>query len=132
MEKLRTGDNVRLYYNLHRKDYTVQKYVKGVGWRKVAGLDCIVLQNVKFKVSEAGRQRVIREGKKNVHAYATGQVLRFDEPHHVTMSLGVPISYNPFKAPTFVDEHNDPVKGAFSVAFTKKGVKGWGVMVGAV
>jgi hypothetical protein len=32
-----------------------------------------------FKVNEAGRQRVIREGRKNVHAYAWGYYPEFDE-----------------------------------------------------
>ena len=54
----------------------------------------ICLQNVSFKVSEAGRQRVIKERQKNVHAFVVGFVVDCIESDNTT---GRAISYNPYK-----------------------------------
>jgi hypothetical protein len=75
------------------------------------------LTNATFHVSEPGRQRVLREGRKNVHAVVRGQidrtyfgrVLRGD-PEVPTMSAvftkeddTAVVSYNPYKYSHFVD-----------------------------
>ena len=60
---------VQIYKNLHNGMWSIRctrsKLV-------IAHASYVVLSDVTFKVSEAGRQRVIREGKKNVHAFAEG------------------------------------------------------------
>ena len=63
---------VRVYYNLHRKLWSIQSYTKGKGWRIVGHASELYLQNVTFRVSEAGRKRVLLQKRKNVHAYAIG------------------------------------------------------------
>ena len=62
------------------------------------------LFDAQFKVSEKGRQRVLRKKQKNVHAYVVGTWLGHlnDE---ITIS-GTPIksaTYNPYKYSSFVD-----------------------------
>lgn len=90
---------VRVYFNLHRKLFSVQEKTSK-GWRVWLHANQITLENVVFKVSEAGRQRVIREKKKNVHAFVEGDmVLDGTEPIHTSTQL----SYNPYKAGSFVD-----------------------------
>lgn len=65
---------VEVYYNLHRKCLSVRSRITGPTYGKVlAHVDHIVLRDVEFKVSEAGRRRVIREQRKNVHAVIRGE-----------------------------------------------------------
>lgn len=63
---------VRVYWNLHKKVYSVQDAATRV---VVCHAEHICLRNVTYKVSEAGRQRVLAEQRKNVHAFLVG------EPH---------------------------------------------------
>lgn len=96
------GERVRVHWNLHRKHYSIATYEKGRGWRVVrdkkgnqlyAGK--IVLRDVNFKVSEAGRLRAIFEGVRNVHAWVEGELLWAmpvgSEPH---VPCGYPIFYS--------------------------------------
>lgn len=63
---------VFVYFNLHRKCWSI-KALEGPSKGRVIGhADYVDLACVEWKVSEAGRQRVIREKKKNVHAGAIG------------------------------------------------------------
>lgn len=61
---------VEVYRNLTKKDgvwYSVRQNGKVVGHTK-----WIFLEDCYFRVSEASRQRVIRTGHKNVHAFVVG------------------------------------------------------------
>ena len=62
-------DRVKVYFNLQKDCLSVIDAETGL-------LYChshrVELHNAKFRVQEAGRQRVIREKRKNVHAYITG------------------------------------------------------------
>lgn len=115
---------VRIYFNLHRRLWSVQSYVKGKGWRVIGHAREVYLSDVTFKVSEAGRQRVIREKRKNVHAYAIGTLeytiggllpdgtawTRYtgtnpfpNEAHKVDgRACWEPVSYNPYRGPDFM------------------------------
>lgn len=97
--------NTRIYFNLHKRCLSVQNKVDGV-WKVVRHAEQIILTDAKFQVSEAGRQRVIKEQRKNVHAAVVGneisQINYLDAPK--TRAF-----YNPYKAPTFVDENNNPL-----------------------
>jgi hypothetical protein len=65
----------RVYFNLHKKLWSVQiKNAKGV-WYVAFHAQTVQLEDVRWTVSEAGRQRVIREGRKNVHAYCMGTLV---------------------------------------------------------
>lgn len=128
---LHTGDRVKVYRNLNSGNWSVLKYQKGRGWIKAAGLDDILLYDVEFKVSEKGRQRAIRDGKRNVHAFAIGKVHRFGQLRKATIVNSVPICYNPFRAPKFMSG-DDPVYGAMEVVFsTTHGVRAWGLILEA-
>lgn len=90
---------VFVYYNLHKHCFSV-KALQGVNkGRVVAHTSQITLDNGLPRVSEAGRQRVITEGRKNVHAGIVGNVRGFDL---LDSPKGCPITYNPFKHNTFV------------------------------
>ncbi len=85
-----------IYRNLHTKGFSI-KYRGKVVDRG----NCFFGENVTFKVSELGRQRVITDTQKNVHAYAV-----CDKYYHAgavqTGSDDKIISYNPYKVGNFI------------------------------
>ena len=83
---------VKVYFNLHRKCYSVQQNGLVVGHATY-----IALRDVTCKVSEAGRQRVIREQRKNVHAYMVGTI-----DTDVADWYDIKPTYNPYKYSSFV------------------------------
>lgn len=101
---------VFVYFNLHRKCFSIKALEGNDKGRVVAHRNKVVLDNVTFKVSEAGRQRVLKEQRKNVHA---GVVGNWDERSydHVTIDqhimLGSAITYNPYKYDSFVHKHGE-------------------------
>ena len=113
------ADSSDIYYNLHKHCLSVRH--KGL---VVNHAQEIALENVKFVVSQAGRQRVLREQRKCVHAFVRGEIRAMDvydsEPGHV-------IKYNPYKYNSFVTEDGTPVKGAKKVAIFGKKIVAWGL-----
>jgi hypothetical protein len=89
------GKQVFVYSNLHLKVWSVRH--KGI---VIGHADVLRLDNVTFKVSEAGRQRVLREGKKNVHAGAYGTLSGFDAD--LGVEGGTAVTYNPYRFRSFV------------------------------
>lgn len=82
---------VRVYRNLHRKCMSVKQH----GIVKCHA-DNIILQDVTFYVSAAGRERVRRERKKSVHAYAIG-IISLEFPGTVRESdNAIELYYNPY------------------------------------
>ena len=87
---------VRVYRNLHNGMLSVQQC--GV---VVAHVHSINLSSATFIVSEAGRQRVIRDKKKNVHAFVGGMVAAINPPP-AAIGDRQRVTYNPYKAAHFV------------------------------
>lgn len=100
---------VRVYFNLHKRLFSVQEKVNG-SWKVVKHVEGVVLKNARFIVSEKGRQRVLREGRKNVHGYVEGFLFDYGGP------LTTRIRYNPYKYDSFVDESDGKV---YSSRFAK-------------
>ena len=64
----------------------------------VAHVDSIWLSDVRFKVSEKGRERVLRERRKNVHAGVEGNW----EPHFSRSRDNFErVSYDPYRSGNF-------------------------------
>lgn len=89
----------------------------------------ITLKNVYFVVREAGRQRVLKTGRKNVHAWVVGywdrgRKLRWE---HGTERAGM---YNPRYDGSFLYLENGvvwvPIHSAMRVRLHSKGMKVWG------
>lgn len=101
---------VRIYYNLHRKQLSVQSKTPK-GWRVVNHVSKVMLENVRFKVSEAGRQRVLRERKKNVHAFIEGDLVL--DGNGGPIEADTLVSYNPYLRGSFYERNTmDPIDGA--------------------
>ena len=97
---------VFVYFNLHKKCFSVKALEGENKGRVVAHVKYAVIYSPTFKVSEAGRQRVLRERKKNVHAGVVGQW--FDDEYSTTRTvelsamLGRAVTYNPYRFDSFV------------------------------
>lgn len=96
---------VFVYFNLHKKCFSIKALEGADKGRVVAHRDTVVLDGCKLLVSEAGRQRVLREKRKNVHAGVTGVWINGDrvESHYEFLSMvGRQVTYNPYKYESFV------------------------------
>jgi len=108
---------VFVYYNLHRKVWSIKALEGDMKGRVVAHRSEAVLENPRPKVSQAGRKRVLRDRRKNVHAGLVGVWHDRD----ILLMEGDVITYNPYKHKTFVYADNlSPFTGA-SFALMKNG-----------
>lgn len=81
---------VKVYKNLHNGLWSIKDAKTGL----VLGHTSELTLNIcTFNVSESGRQRVLQEKQKNIHAYVVGY-------YHSDQAIdtnGVVITYNPYK-----------------------------------
>jgi hypothetical protein len=117
---------VQVYYNLHKHTFSIRDKQT----RRVIGHSrSLALKDCTLKVSQAGRQRVLRERKKNVHATIEG-VLVAGTVHDVegaTRNL-TELTYNPYRYDSFVIKDNEtPVSKAGWVVFNTKRIWGEGL-----
>lgn len=110
------------YFNLHRKCFSIKALEGKNKGRVVAHRNDVLLFDGTFKVSEAGRQRVLKEQRKNVHAGVVGE---WDETGTDLITIerivynGTPITYNPYKYDTFVHLYGlHPIETGRLVALT--------------
>jgi hypothetical protein len=92
---------VFVYYNLHKHLWSIKALEGENKGRVIAHRPTVWLTNAVPKVSEAGRQRVLKEQRKNVHAGIVGHWRDADMPL-VSNDYWVPVTYNPYKYETFV------------------------------
>jgi hypothetical protein len=117
------GDNVRVYRNLGntiKETYSIQKKFND-RWLVAGHSDYLFLKEAYFKISEAGRKRVLKEGRKNVHSFIYG-TLNFAAPVY---DFNVKISYNPYKFGNFYyycESSVVPVYKAKAILFRQDGV----------
>ena len=90
---------VRVYRNLTKGCWSIQREVPGKGWRLWQHADKAQVICAIPKVYESGRQRVIREKKKYVHAYLEGWLITSSELSHEDER---PVRYNPYHGPDFL------------------------------
>jgi len=91
-----------IYRNLHKKCFSVRQRGRVVGHLMDDPTEHVLLENVKFAVQPAGRRKVLREKKKNVHAFVRGDMV---SPHSIPYpGLGEftnEVTYNPYYYDTF-------------------------------
>ena len=114
------GNAVRYeaYYNLHKQCLSARPiggYVKHYQF--------LCMKDVKFAVQPAGRQKVLREQRKNVHAFVRGDMVTWsphrkhgefypDVDEHTSVDRFREderydeVTYNPYKYESFVRKHN--------------------------
>ncbi len=92
-----TAKRAYVYFNLHKKCWSVRQ-----SGRIVAHTDEILLRDCKFLVSQAGREKVLRDKRKNVHAGVSGYVAGRFQGMVDGQGLAFEVTYNPYKHKTFV------------------------------
>jgi len=98
----------QVYFNTHKKCFSIREK----GGRVVDHQSFWVMENCWFVVSQAGRSRVLREGRKNVHAWVEGYPVDIKG-----VGAGLPftpeqITYNPYTHTHFKNSVNEPVERA--------------------
>ncbi len=110
------NEKVFVYRNLRKKCYSVKSLKTK---RVIAHVDSINLIEVKFKVSEAGRQRVLRTKQKNVHAGVIGYIADIS-----LLCQSSNVTYNPYKFDSFVNKDNEmPIYEANIACIDASGIK---------
>lgn len=98
------GDIVDCYRNLHRADCFSIRQRHGEFKNKVSGYaQSVIIKHPQFIVSEASRQRVLREKSRNVHAFVRGE---FTDAYMCPLELSklnnvIRVSYSPYLGGTF-------------------------------
>jgi hypothetical protein len=98
---------VFVYRNLRKNCFSIKALEGPNKGRVVAHRSFVDLTAVTFKVSEAGRQRVLRTGQKNVHAGLVGQWNDTLVPHAESLQ---PVRYNPRESGEFRLSDGTPIK----------------------
>lgn len=109
---------VYVYKNIRTGKYSVMHRGKVIDH-----VERIMLSNVEFRVREAGRLRVLREKRKNVHAFVIGDVVDDLGCFGTDKDGRLPakVNYNPYRSAHFTwDGH--PVKTARAVILNEQGV----------
>ena len=127
---------IYVYRNLNQKCWSI-KY-RGL---VIAHTPTAFMWDVEFRVNEAGRQRVLKEGVKNVHAYAVCELddiflpsdveiidpepLKdsvFDCTNTLGESLDLLVRYEPKRRGSFVERNSGKgIPDAFAVYLTARG-----------
>ena len=67
----------------------------------------VLLADVEFRVRESGRQRMIKEQRRNVHAFAVGMLVDYVHPSDERRLEGIEgrvVTYKPLESPQFFDK----------------------------
>jgi hypothetical protein len=108
-----------MFYSVYRNLHNGKWSIRGTDGLVVGHADTVSMIDTTPKMSEAGRQRVIKEGKKNVHAFMQGYIYKaegfvpFKGRQLVTVYCSAPslgdtvgslfqITYDPYKWSCFV------------------------------
>jgi len=136
---------VQVYRNLNNGLISIQDLSTGLVLGHAYAID---LEEANFIVREAGRQQVIREQRKNVHAFVRGKVvdvlnfqpfkgrgkhlydeIPYESDIYSRLQRGsmvggttTKVSYNPYKAPHFVTPEGDEVDYAHLCTVQSNGV----------
>ena len=112
--KVYWNQRVKVYWNLHRHCYSVMLKNKVIDH-----VDHIVLIDARFFVREKSRLRVLRERRKNVHAFVEGAISSSPDAGRLCDSF---VEYDPYKFSGFVlTGDNTPLQSASTVALLSVG-----------
>ena len=100
------GQRVEVFWNLHKHLFSVRALAGAEKGRVLLHAHTVCIKKPQFVVQPGGRARVLREKRKNVHAFVRGTLVGVDE-----VALGYTpednwnrITYNPYRDTTFVWE----------------------------
>jgi hypothetical protein len=94
------GKKVMVYYNLHKHTFSVT--YKG---RLISHSDYVKLEDVEFRVRQGGREKVVKEKRKNVHSFVIGTLVDYcrypcnNLPSEPNNNI---VTYDPYKYNSYV------------------------------
>ena len=91
-----TGDEVWVYRNLRKNCLSVMQ-----NGRVITRMGRVLLYDCRFVVRPAGHERVLRERRKNVHAFVVGRMAPRED--YTWDDLPIALRYNPYEAAYFRD-----------------------------
>jgi len=94
---------VYVYKNLHKDCWSVRQH--GLVKAHIPADDPVAMWDCYFHVDVKGRERTIKERRKNVHAFVKGYLQHIC--HLDTNGKEVEVTYNPYKYETFVDKSDE-------------------------
>jgi len=92
---------VEVYFNLHKKTFSVRSAKSG---KVLLHTDEVHIENPEFVVRQSGRNRVLSEGRKNVHAFVRGDATFFRYTNRPMLDT---LTYNPYKYASFVNKQTE-------------------------
>ena len=78
---------VDVYRNLHQKCFSIRSREKDTYGKVIARAQNVAVRNAKFVVQPAGREKVVRTGTKNVHAFVRGDLVTDVSPEDAWHSI---------------------------------------------
>ncbi|AOT24736.1 hypothetical protein PBI_STASIA_80 [Mycobacterium phage Stasia] len=114
---IKMGDEVFAYRNLHQARWSLRATTGEHRGKVIGHADDVTLYGCSLIVSEAGRQRVIAEKRKNVHAGVHGLVCHEAIEHRGERRK---VSYNPYRSGSFT-VNDEPVSVATYVHLAADG-----------
>jgi len=111
---------VEVYKNLHKDTWSIRDRSTGL---VVEHSNHVLIKDAKFVVQKRGRNRVLKEKRKNVHAFVRGVIE--DLPRITTFETpcNVQVKYDPYKADHFYRiDTGEAVKESDIVVMDSEGV----------
>jgi len=113
-EKTHIGDKVMVYYNLHKHTFSISRNGK-----VIAHADYVKLIDVEFRVRQGGREKVLKDKRKNVHSFVIGTLMDYCKfpcenlPSEPNSNI---VTYNPYKYNSYVvKDTEEPIYSAGEV-----------------
>ena len=122
---------VEVYWNLHKGLYSVRALEGENKGRVIARVPSLVMEDVSFVVQPAGRAKVLREQRKNVHAFVRGEWWEdISVVESASDTQSTKVTYNPYVAGYWRGPNDEQVDGAtVAVMVTKPNgrpaIKAW-------
>jgi hypothetical protein len=111
-----------VYKNLQTGGYSIRSRETETYGQVVSHEDAVVVKDVDFVVNKAGRKKVLKEERKNVHAFVRGCIAPIDEWRLVEDEI-IEIRYNPYEFKNFVNSDTETaVNSADIVLLNDSGV----------
>lgn len=112
---------VRVFKNPKRGCYSIMQ-----NGRVRASAKQIRLRDAEFLVKESGRQRMLRDNRRTIHAWVVGELVEFLHPEDgssLQRLTGRSATYNPHRYTSFVDRDTEtPLNRAALVQFDESGM----------
>lgn len=117
---------VAVYFNLTKNIFSVQSREKESYGRVIDHVESVVLKAPKFVVRQSGRNKVIKDQQKNVHAFVVGTVSEtgVERDSSMPVLLEEVITYNPYKSGSFVKLETGSAVNSAEFAILRMGYNG--------